>query len=240
MNAPLIPPAPPAKPVRTLLLALGAIVGIVLLFRVLPVTVWVDSFKSWVAGLGALGYVVFGVVYVAVSMIPGGPAALLTLAGGAVFGLVKGTVVVSVTSTIGATLAFLLARTILRKRAEEMTKESRRLSGLSRAIEREGWRIVALVRLSPLFPFTVVNYAFGLTAVRPLAYVLASWVAMFPGTVAYVYLGSALGETVSGTDPAKMAIQLSLGAAAVLATALVARIAAKAIRAAGVEETDSV
>ena len=237
MDEALTPPARRAFPFRRLVLALGAVVGLVVLFRVLPVSAWVESFKAWVAGLGAVGYLAYGLAYVVVSMIPGGPAALLTLAGGAVFGPVTGTILVSVSSTIGATLAFLLARTVLRRRAEEMVKASPRFASLSRAIEREGGRIVALVRLSPVFPFTVVNYAFGLTKVRPVSYVLASWVAMLPGTAAYVYLGSALGQAASEADPAKKAIQLVLGAAAVVATVLIARTAAKAIRSAGGEET---
>jgi uncharacterized membrane protein YdjX (TVP38/TMEM64 family) len=109
---------------------------------------------------------------------------------------------------------------------------------LNRAIEKEGGKIVALVRLSPLFPFTVVNYLFGLTPVRPLSYVLASWVAMLPGTAAYVYFGAALGDAASGADPVQKAIKLTLGIAAVVATILIARFAAKAIRAAGIADSE--
>lgn len=235
MAATLTPPPARSFAFRRLLVALVGVGGLVVLFKVLPVAGWVEVFRSWVEGLGAAGYLAYGLAYVVVSMIPGGPAALFTLAGGAVFGPVAGTVLVSASSTIGATLAFLLARTVLHRRAEEMVKASPRLASLSRAIERDGARVVALVRLSPLFPFTVVNYAFGLTKVRTVTYVLASWVAMLPGTAAYVYLGSALGQAASDADPAKKAIRLALGAAAVVATVLIARTAAKAIRAAGVE-----
>lgn len=217
---------------------LAAVGGLFVLFRFLPVATWIDGFKAWVAGQGALGVVAFALAYVGVSLIPGGPAAVMTLAGGAVFGFVKATVIVSLASTLGATLAFLLARTTLRERAGRMAASSPRFAGLNRAIEKEGWKIVALVRLSPLFPFTVVNYLFGLTPVRPLSYVLASWVAMLPGTAAYVYFGAALGDAASGADPVRKAIRLSLGVAAVVATALIARFAAKAIRAAGVEAGD--
>jgi uncharacterized membrane protein YdjX (TVP38/TMEM64 family) len=210
--------------------------GLFALFRFLPVGVWIDHFKAWVAAQGAFGVVAFALAYVGVSLIPGGPAAVMTLAGGAVFGFVKGTFVISLASTLGATLSFLLARTVLRERAGRMAASSPRFAGLNRAIEKEGGKIVALVRLSPLFPFTVVNYLFGLTPVRPLSYVLASWVAMLPGTAAYVYFGAALGDTASGADPVQKAIKLSLGVAAIVATALIARFAARAIRAAGAED----
>jgi uncharacterized membrane protein YdjX (TVP38/TMEM64 family) len=159
----------------------------------------------------------------------------MTLAGGAVFGFVKGTFVISLASTLGATLAFLLARTVLRERTSRMAASSPRFAGLNRAIEKEGGKIVALVRLSPLFPFTVVNYLFGLTPVRPIVFVLASWMAMLPGTAAYVYFGAALGDAATGADPVQKAIKLVLGVAAIVATAFIARFAAKAIRAAGVE-----
>jgi len=218
-----------------IVVALAVIGGLFAIFRFLPVGAWIDEFKAWVAGKGALGVVAFALVYVGVSLIPGGPAAVMTLAGGAVFGFVKGTFVISLASTLGATLAFLLARTVLRERASRMAASSPRFAGLNRAIEREGGKIVALVRLSPLFPFTVVNYLFGLTPVRPMVFVLASWVAMLPGTAAYVYFGAVLGDAASGADPVQKAIKLVLGVAAIVATAFIARFAAKAIRAAGVD-----
>ncbi len=232
---PPTPPAPrrPAWPRAVLVVA--AIAGLFLLFRLLPVAAWVEAFKGWVRGQGALGYVAYGVVYVMASLVPGGPAALLTVAGGAVFGVVPGTVVVSLSSTLAATLAYLLARTVFRSRVERGLAGNPRLLALSRAIERDGVKIVALVRLSPLFPFTVVNWAFGLTPVRPVAYVVTSWLAMLPGTVAYVYLGSAVGNVASGAGPVQKGIHLALAAAAVVATAVIARFAARAIRSAGIE-----
>lgn len=216
-----------------------AVVGsLFALFRFLPVAGWIESFKAWVAGQGALGVVAYALAYIGVTLIPGGPAAVMTLAGGAVFGFVKGTILVSLSSTLGATLSYFLARTVLRERASRMAAASPRFAGLNRAFEKEGGKIVALVRLSPLFPFTVVNYLFGLTPVRPLPYIVVSWVAMLPATAAYVYLGAALGEAATGAEPARKAIQLGLGAVAIVATVLVARFAAKAIRAAGVETAE--
>ena len=218
-----------------IVVALVVIGGLFALFRFLPVAAWIDEFKVWVRGQGALGVVAFALAYVGVSLVPGGPAAVMTLAGGAVFGFVKGTFVISLASTLGATLAFLLARTVLWERASRMAASSPLFAGLNRAIEKEGGKIVVLVRLSPLFPFTVVNYLFGLTPVRPMVFVLASWMAMLPGTAAYVYFGAALGDAASGADPVQGAIRLVLGVAAIVATAFIARFAAKAIRAAGAE-----
>lgn len=215
----------------------GAVIGgLILLFRELPVALWIESFKTYVAGRGAWGIVLFGLVYAGVSLIPGGPAALLTLAAGALFGLVTGTVTVSLASTAGATMAFLLARTAFRQRVERLAAKNPRFRGLYRAIERQGAKIVALVRLSPVFPFTYVNYLFGLTPVKPVPYVLASWAAMLPGTLAYVYLGYSLGAATGAASPRQKAIQIALGVAAVVATAWIARIAVVSIRKAGLEE----
>ncbi len=224
----------------------GVVVGIgalFLLFRLLPVAAWVASFQAWVADRGAVGAAAYVAVYVLVSLVPGGPAALLTLAGGAVFGFARGLVLVSLASTAAAGIAFLLARGALRERAGRLMTGNARLASLSRAVEREGPRIVALVRLSPLFPFTVVNWAFGAMPLRFGPYLLASWLAMLPGTAAYVWFGSALGAAAAGgsggaSGPATAranVVRIALGVLAVVATALVARLAARAIRRAGVE-----
>ncbi len=212
-----------------------AVVALFALFRFLPVALWIEAFKTWAKAQGLPGAVVFGAVYVGISLVPGGPAALMTLAAGAVYGVVAGTVLVSLASTTAAALAFLLARGVLRARAERMMAGSPRFASLNRAIGREGAKIVALVRLSPVFPFTIVNWLFGLTPVKAGTYVLASWIAMLPGTLAYVYFGSALGDVTGGATSTQKAIKIGLGVAAVVATIIIARIAAKAIRNAGVE-----
>lgn len=234
--------APPALtkkpfPVVKVAAALGIVIGLFLVFRLLPVAEWIEEFKAYVRGRGALGYVLFGLVYIGASLIPGGPAALLTLAAGAVYGVLTGTILVSISSITAAMLAFLLARGTLRERVLKMTKGNAKFVGLNRAIEKEGAKIVVLVRLSPAFPFTIVNYLFGLTPVKPASYFFASWIAMLPGTMAYVYFGSAIGEVTGGATPLRKAIQIGLAVAAVVATIIIARVAAKAVKNAGV--TDS-
>jgi uncharacterized membrane protein YdjX (TVP38/TMEM64 family) len=228
------PPAPEKKPfpVGRVVAALLILVGLFALFRFLPVADWIEELKAYVRGRGLPGAAVFGLVYVGASLVPGGPAAILTLAAGAVYGVVPGTILVSLASTTAATAAFLLARGALRPRVQRMAEENRTFGSLNRAIQKQGTRIVALVRLSPAFPFTIVNYLFGLTPVPLGSYVLASWIAMLPGTLAYVYFGSALGEVTGAASPLRKAIRIGLAAAAVVATVLVARIAAKAIRSA--------
>jgi len=197
---------------------------------------WVDRFRAYVSGLGALGYLVFAAVYIGVSLIPGGPAGGLTSVAGAVFGFVKGTILVSFSSVTAATIAFFLARSVLRKKVEKMAEKNPKVRSLSKAIEKEEGKMVALIRLSPLFPFTIINYLFGLMPVRPAVYVLTSWIAMLPGTAAYVYLGTAVTDLAGGASATKKTIQVVIMVAAVIATGFIARIATKAIKSAGVED----
>ncbi|GAB4254830.1 MAG: TVP38/TMEM64 family protein [Acidobacteriota bacterium] len=149
----------------------------------------VRGFLVWVDGLGAWGPLVFVIAYT-VATVAFLPGFLLTLGAGFLFGVVKGTVVVSAGSTLGATLAFLLGRSVARDWVQRKIAGSPRFQQLDEAVAREGWRMVALMRLSPVFPFNLLNYAFGLTKVSLRDYVLASWLGMLPATVLYVYAGS--------------------------------------------------
>ncbi|HZR17696.1 MAG TPA: TVP38/TMEM64 family protein [Verrucomicrobiae bacterium] len=144
---------------------------------------------DWIGQLGPWGPIVFVVTYVVATVlfIPG---SVLTLGAGAVFGLVLGSVLVSISATLGATAAFLVGRYLARDAVARRIQKSEKFAAIDRAVAQEGWKIVFLTRLSPVFPFTLLNYAFGLTRVRLSHYVLASWIGMMPGTVMYVYLGS--------------------------------------------------
>lgn len=215
------------------------IAGLVLLFKLLPVAAWLKSFQTWVTGLGFLGYVLYALVY-AVCCVLFVPASVLTLGAGAIYGLGTGTAVVLVGATLGATLSFLLARTALRKKVEGMTSGNAKFRALDRAIGKEGAKIVFLVRLAPIFPFTYINYAFGLTGVKTLPYVVASFFGMIPGTFAYVYLGSAAAGAATGeADSTKKIVQIVGAVIALVVTIFVARVATKAIKNAGVEEAAS-
>ena len=140
-------------------------------------------------GLGPWGPVLFVFLYVlaTVLLVPG---SALTLGAGAVFGVMRGSLVVSLASTLAATAAFLLGRYLARDAVARKIAGHENFATLDKAVAEEGWKIVVLTRLSPVFPYTLLNYAFGLTRVKLGHYVLASWIGMAPGTVMYVYLGS--------------------------------------------------
>jgi uncharacterized membrane protein YdjX (TVP38/TMEM64 family) len=151
-----------------------------------------DTLKAavdWIGNLGAWGPVIFICIYIvaAVLFIPG---FVLTLGAGALFGVVLGSVWVSIGATLGATAAFLVGRYLARDVIARKIAKNEKVAAIDRAVADEGWKIVLLTRLSPVFPFTLLNYAFGLTRVRLSHYVLASWIGMMPATVMYVYLGS--------------------------------------------------
>jgi uncharacterized membrane protein YdjX (TVP38/TMEM64 family) len=217
--------------ILALLLILAAII---IAFRVLPVADWLRAFQIYVRGLGALGYVVYIVVY-AICVVAFVPASILTLGAGAIFGFVGGTIVVVIGATIGATLAFLLARTIMRKRIEKMTASNAKFRALDRAIANEGMKIVFLVRLAVVFPFTYINYAFGLTAIPLWRYVIATFLGIIPATAAFVFASSAAAKaaTTSTTSITKI-VYIAGGVIAIIVSVLIGRIATRAIQRAGV------
>ena len=192
------------------------------------------SFLEWVQGIGPWGAVLFAGAYVpaAVLLVPG---SLLTLGAGFLFGLVKGTVIVSLGSTAGAAAAFLVGRSIARDWVARRLAGRPKMASIARAVETEGFKIVLLTRLSPVLPFNLLNYAFGLTAVPFKKYILASWIGMLPGTIMYVYLGSAansLAALLSGDQPRSTGRQVLFGlglAATVAATIIVTRSARRAL-----------
>lgn len=186
--------------------------------------------------LGWIGTAFAGALYVpaCVFAIPG---SILTLAMGFVFGPLKGTIAASLGSTTGATAAYFLGRTIGRNWIRQRIGENPRFVALDQAVGSQGFKIVFLTRLSPVFPFNVLNYAYGLTNVRPRDYLLGSWLGMLPGTFLYVYLGSALAsvaDLVAGRiepSPWQQAAYV-LGLVATLAvTILLARMARRALAA---------
>lgn len=221
--------------VRIVLLA-AVIAALVIRFRLLPVAEWLMRFQTYVRGLGALGYLVYALAYAACCVFFV-PASVLTLGAGAIFGIVKGSIVVIAGATLGATLAFLLARTVMRHRIEAMTSGNAKFSALDKAITAEGAKIVFLIRLAPVFPFTYINYAFGLTGIAVLPYVVATFLGIVPATVAFVYLGHAAADAATaGTSTARTAINVAGAVVALIASIFVARVATKAIGKAGVQQ----
>ena len=185
---------------------------------------------DWIGRLGSWGAILFIAIYV-VSTILFIPGSVLTLGAGAVFGVAWGSVYVSIASTLGATCAFLVGRYLALDAIARKIEGNARFAAIDKAVASEGWKIVGLTRLSPVFPFTLLNYAFGLTRVSLRDYVLASWIGMMPGTVLYVYLGS-LAKAASGerTHTAGEWVLYGVGLlATVIVTIFVTRIARQAL-----------
>ncbi len=164
------------------------VVGLLLMMKQLPLDDLLSQLKAWIAGLGIWGPVVYALIYVVatVFLVPASP---ITIAGGAAFGLVTGLVASSIASTVGAALAFLVGRYLARDKVARVARKYPRFGAVDRAISEGGWKIVALLRLSPAIPFNLQNYLYGLTAIRFWPYVLTSWLAMLPGAFMYVYIG---------------------------------------------------
>ena|SRR3989338_501955 len=188
-----------------------------------------------VRDLGPLGIAVFIGIYVlaCVLFLPG---SILTLGAGAIFGVVQGSVIVSFASVLGASLAFLIGRYLARNWVESKIEGNEKFRAVDEAVAREGWKIVGLTRLSPIFPFNLLNYAYGVTRVTLKDYVLASWVGMMPGTVMYVYIGSLAGNVAEleagpqgGADAVQWAIRIVGLIATVVVTVYVTRIAKNAL-----------
>lgn len=178
-------------------IALG--LGLILLsvaISFLPVGQWLKSFTDWVRHLGVAGAFVFVGVYAlaAVLFLPG---AIFTIAAGLVYGIAGGTAVALAGAVLGSSLAFLVGRYLLRKRIESAFKKNKKFAAIDQAIGKQGWKIVGLLRLSPLIPFNVSNYFYGVTSIGFFPYLLASCVGMLPGTLLYAYLG-AIGQAGLG------------------------------------------
>ena len=169
--------------------------------------------EQWVQDAGVAGPLLFMLIY-ALGTVLFLPGSVLTLAGGALFGPVLGTFLNLTGATVGATLAFLVSRYTASHWVQE--KAGGRLKTLKEGVESEGWRFVALVRLVPLFPFNLLNYALGLTRIKLSHYIVASYVCMLPGAIAYTYLGYASREAIAGGEDL---IQKALLALALLAIA---------------------
>lgn len=172
----------------------------------------VEQLTAWVRQLGWLAPLVFIACY-AIATVFFLPGLLFTLAGGVLFGPLYGTLYNLVGATIGATLAFLTARYIAYDWVTQRTGD--RLQQLLKGVEEEGWRFVAFVRLVPLFPFNLLNYALGLTRLRLSHYIITSFIFMAPGGAAYTYLGYAGREVAGGGEDF---IKKALLALAVIAT----------------------
>ena len=190
----------------------GRVIGFVIVLAALfaavfflPVAEWPQAVVSWTEANPSLAWLVFIFAYIGacVLLLPG---SLFTLAAGYLFGLGKGFALVSLASVAGASCAFLLGRYFARDWVSQKTGNNPKFKALDTAVAERGFFIVFLCRLSPVFPFNLLNYALGSTSVRFPSYVLGSWLGMMPGTLLYVYFGASAknlaaifsGEATSG------------------------------------------
>lgn len=200
----------------------------------LPLQQYLGDLLRLAQAVGAWGPLVLAAAYVPACLffVPG---TLLTLGAGFAFGVVRGTIAVSIGSVLGASAAFLTGRTLARDLIEERISRTARFRAIDQAVAHAGFKIVLLTRLSPFLPFNLLNYAFGLTRARFRDFVLASWIGMLPGTVMYVYLGSAVknmaGLATGKIDGGIAATVLFFGglAATIVTILLVTRIARRAL-----------
>jgi pyruvate/2-oxoglutarate dehydrogenase complex dihydrolipoamide dehydrogenase (E3) component/uncharacterized membrane protein YdjX (TVP38/TMEM64 family) len=227
--------APPQRPRASwIVLTLVLVAALVVAIRAVHLQHYLVDFVDWIRSAGWFGIWVFGLVYVlaTVLFLPG---SILTLGAGFAYGVGLGTAVVWVGANVGAALAFVLGRTLARQWVAGRVGTNPRFAAIDRAVGREGLKIVLLTRLSPVFPFNLLNYAFGLTTVSLRDYVFGSLVGMLPGTIMYVYLGSlitSLSELAAGRTSDSVAQQIFYFAGlavTVVVTVYVTRVARRAL-----------
>lgn len=210
------------SPAGKVAVAIAVVSALVAAMKYFDVQSLLAEALRWIENQGVTGIAVYLILYVSACVLFA-PGSVLTLGAGAVYGLLKGFVIVSVASTLGATLAFLVGRYIARDWIAQKVEGKPRFKAIDEAVGKEGWKIVGLTRLSPVFPFNLLNYAYGLTRVSLRDYVIASWIGMMPGTVMYVYIGSLAGSlaTLGAEGRTRTAAEWILYGVGLLATVVV-------------------
>lgn len=185
------------------------ITAVVLSVRVFGLGGYLDEerLRRWIDGYGIWGPLVYILIYsIAPSLMMPGTA--ITVVGGVLFGPLWGSVYVLIGATIGAGVAFIIARHMGRDWVNGIIKSGGRLAEFDRKVEEQGWKIVAFTRLIPLFPYNFLNYAFGLTRISFTLYILATFIFMMPGVVAYVVFSSSILDVFKG----KVSTEFVIGA----------------------------
>lgn len=195
-----------------MILLLAALAGI---WSWLPLSEWIDHIRAWVLSLGGVGIVLFILAYIVLTTVLA-PVSLLSITAGLAYGL-WGVPLVVLSATLAAVVAFLLGRYIAYEKVSRWIERDPRLSSLDTAVSEQGWKVVGLVRLSPLVPFGLQNYLFSLTSVKVVPYAIATAVGILPGSALYVYIG-VMGQAIEGAG----SIQWVLLAFGLVSTVLVA------------------
>ncbi len=209
----------------------GIVIGVIALVKCFVTPERIDQLDDFLESLGLWGPLVYVVAYIVGTLffLPG--LALTAVSG--VFGSLWGTVYVSIASTIGASLAFLLARTALRPTVQGWARENPVFRKIDEGVETHGWRMLMITRLVPVFPFNFQNYAYGLTRINFWTYVLLSWLFMLPGTAGYVIAFSSIKD--GGGDPGSTMRILAVAALLFVALSFVPRVLKKRYRIAGTD-----
>lgn len=215
---------------KRIVLTSAGLVILAFLYMNLPVSEWMVDFDLYVSELGPAGPPLY-VAGFAISVVLFLPVLPFSLGAGALFGFSTGLIVALSGATIGASLSFLLSRTLLRNQVEKRMTRHPTFHALDRAITHSGGRIVFLTRLAPIFPFSIINMAYGLTGVRGRSYVVATAIGLVPTSAVFTFLGSSAADLAT---PEEDMIQTSLKIAGVVVTLIVivllTRFAQKAIR----------
>lgn len=211
------------------------LIGLTLAWIFLPLQEWMHAFTTWVRGYGMTGMLVFAAAYV-VAVVGLAPAGVMSVAAGVVFG-VWGFPTVVAAATLGAVLAFLIARYLARERIGLAIQKRPLLRAIDQAVQEEGWKTVVLLRLTPLVPFNIQNYLLGVTDVGLLPYALGTFFGIMPGAALYVYLG-AIGEAAARGGGGGIAQTVFIGIGLIATVAVVVVIGRKAkakLREAGIK-----
>ncbi|WP_315785766.1 TVP38/TMEM64 family protein [Fischerella sp. JS2] len=225
------------KPKIKLVLLFCLAISLIIAAKQFNIQGWLQTSIVWIKSLGSWGAIAFIIIYNIATLlfIPG---SLLTLKGGCLFGVVWGSIYVLIAATIGATFAFLIGRYLTRDWVCRQLEKHPKFKAIDQAVAKQGFKIVFLTRLSPIFPFNLLNYAFGITQVSLKDYILGS-IGMIPGTIMYVYIGSLATDlamigtpqpTTPETEIGKWLIQIIGLIATVIVTIYVTRIAQKALQ----------
>ena len=231
-------PQPRTNRTLKLLIISFLIITLIFLSQYVNIPVILQNAILWVENLGVFGPIAYIIIYnlATILFIPG---SLLTLKGGCLFGLFWGSVYVLIAAIIGAILAFIVGRYLSRDWVARQINKYPKFQAIDLAVAKEGWKIVLLTRLCPIFPFNLLNYAFGVTQVSLKDYILGSF-GIIPGTVLYVYMGSLatdlamINQGYQPTNPEaqiwKWVMQIIGLIATIAITVYVTKIAQKALR----------
>lgn len=222
------------KTIVKLFLAVVIIAGVIFLLRYFQINEVLKKLLLWIESLGIWGALVFIIAYICATVLFL-PGSVLTLGAGFLFGVAYGSIFISIGSTLGASAAFLVGRYFARDWVLKKIEGNDKFRAIDEAVANEGWKIVFLCRLSPVFPFNMLNYAFGLTKVKFKHYFFASWSGMIPGTIMYVYIGSlasslaTLGAGQREKSPMEWGLYIIGLLAAIIVTIYVTRVARRAL-----------